>query len=292
MHFLTWLCCCLAELTQLGRRLEKDQRSQRKQLRSTAQLSQQTPVPMASPVPAPQGTQKPQDVTLSTERDRTSSGRSGKEPPHDAGGLAAPQEHPPGKVNPFPRQDKQTDWSSIPAFPTVSSCGPKAAAPRARLPSPPRLHEPRPKSCPAMLPHCSGQIFPIPAAFLSSTLRIWNSRSSAQKDFVVTLLLLVSKKGGGGEGPEPLMVFWLLCATSPVQELCLTGHSCGWMGREGKWREWRRWMLIPQALGSCWSQQRMVTASPQHQEPGGRGFSSLLANESHFPASGRGWQQH
>lgn len=174
----------------------------------------------------------------------------------------------------------------------VSSCGPKAAAPRARLPSPPRLYEPRPKSCPAMLPHCSGQIFPIPAVFLSSTLRIWNSRSSAQKDFVVTLLLLVSKKGGGGEGPEPLMVFWLLCATSPVQELCLTEHSCGWMGREGKWREWRRWMLIPQALGSCWSQQRMVTASPQHQEPGGRGFSSLLANESHFPASGRGWQQH
>lgn len=114
----------------------------------------------------------------------------------------------------------------------MSSCDLRAAAPRARLPSPPRPHEPHPKQWPAMPPHYWGQIFPIPAAFLSSTLRIWNSRSFAQKGFVVTLPLLVSRKSSSGEGPEPLMVLWLLCASSPVQELGLTGHSCGWMGRE------------------------------------------------------------
>lgn len=154
----------------------------------------------------------------------------------------------------------------------VSSCGPKAAAPRARLPSPPRLYEPRPKSCPAMLPHCSGQIFPIPAAFLSSTLRIWNSRSSAQKDFVVTLLLLVSKKGGGGEGPEPLMVFWLLCATSPVQELCLTGHSCGWMGREGSGESRDDGCSSPKLWAHAGVSKGWSQPPPSTRSQGDRGF--------------------
>lgn len=136
MHFLTWLCCCLAELTQLGRRLEKDQRSQRKQLGSTAQLSQQTPVPMASPVPAPQGTQKPQDVTLSTETGPAAGGQGRSLHMMQEGWLLPKSIHQERSTPFLDKTSRQTGAASLPS-PRCPRVAPRLQHPEPGCPHPP-----------------------------------------------------------------------------------------------------------------------------------------------------------